>query len=157
MGWEVTGQTLAAEIMPGFQWLAPNRGLTVYLGASVEDHRTQPHDPGKPMQGTDGGVAVLAEGWMRVGEGAILDASAAYASAGRSYSARVAVRLEPVDGLVLEPEIAAFGEPGYDQLRFGLFAEIYRKEALTVLAGAGWAVDRDGDGPYGGVRIKRWR
>lgn len=157
MGFDVFGQALAGEIMPGYQWLTSGYGVTAYLGASVEDHRTQPHDPGKPRQGTRGGAVGMVEGWLRLSDTVVVDASASYATALESYSARIAMRLEIPDGPVLEPEVAVFGEPGYDQLRVGLFAELHGSPTLRVLAGAGWAFDGDGDGPYAGVRVKRWR
>lgn len=152
----VTGRALAAELTPGYAWMWGARGLTLYLGAAVHDHATSPHDPGKPRQGTRFGAKTLVEAWTRISDHVLLDASAGYATATRSYAARLAVAVSVAD-LVLEPEIAAFGEPGYDQFRLGLHAELYRTPQLRLLVGGGWSFDREGNGAYAGLRVKSWR
>lgn len=155
-GVDTRGRMMALEAMTGYRLFWDDRGATVSAGFRLRDHSTSPADPDKRWQGLRGGPAVLAEGWLRVRPDTVVSASAGYAAPGRGYSARLALAWEGADGVVFEPEIAAFGEPGYDQIRVALYTELHRSQALVVRFGAGWAFDGDGDGPYVGIQIKAW-
>lgn len=154
---DVIGQSLAASIMPGYEWLGEGRGYKFYAGPAVDDDRTRPHDPENQNHGTRVGFHGLAEAWVRVGETLIVDGSARFEVPGPGYAIRLAARWEAADWLTLEPEAALLGEPEYRQYRIGLFTDLYNTQAMRIQIGAGWAFDDEGDGPYGGARIKSWR
>lgn len=156
-GMTTAGRILGLELMPGYSWFTDRHGLTLYLGGTLSEHRTRPHDAAKPRQGGRYGAKILAEGWFRISEFVTVDASAGFESASRSYAARLAATFGLAKRLVLEPEIAAFGEPGYDQQRVGLLVELYRAPQLRVLGGGGWSRDRDGSGTYLSIQLKSWR
>jgi hypothetical protein len=156
-GLNVAGRALAAEFASGRAWMWDNRGVQLYLGASIQDHATLPHDAEKSRQGSRFGGTALFEAWQRISEDLVLEASAAYATASRKYTARIAASVAVIEGLVLEPEIVALGEPGYEQLRVGLHAELYGTPRIRVLAGGGWLHDRDGGGVFAGLRVQSWR
>lgn len=155
-GLRISGQSARVEIMPGRAWWVDGRGIAVFAGPTFEQHETDPYDSDKPGQGTQLGGRVLVESWARLSDRVMLDASASYATAGSRYSVRIAAGIEIRDGLVVEPEVALFGEADYDQIRMGLFARLFGSRNLQVLAGGGWAFDRDGGGPYVGLRLKSW-
>ncbi|MCT8970411.1 cellulose biosynthesis protein BcsS [Microbaculum marinisediminis] len=154
---DITGRLLSAEVMPGFQWIGGNMGLTVYGGPTVQDQTTEPYDPGKTRQGTRLGAKVLVEGWLRLTDTTILNGSACYATAAETYCARIAASVDVAPNISLEPEIAAFGEPGYDQQRYGLLVGFRPSPAMQIKAGGGWAVEPDADGPYVAVQVKIWK
>lgn len=154
---DITGRLVGAEVMPGFQWIGADAGLTAYAGATVQDQTTDPYDPGKSRQGTRFGAKVLVEGWYRAAEGVFLNASGSYASAAETYSVRLSANVEVAPRFALEPEAAAFGEPGYDQQRYGVLVEYRHSPQLSFKLGGGWAMEPDEDGPYGAVQVKIWR
>lgn len=154
---DITGQLLAAELLPGFQWIGKDAGLTAFAGATVQDQTTDPRDQGKLRQGTRFGAKVLIEGWYRPADGIFLNASGSYASAVQSYSTRLSASFRVAPRFAVEPEIAAFGEPGYDQQRLGLLFEYRHGPRRSFKLGGGWAIDPDGGGPYAAIQFKLWR
>lgn len=156
-GIRITGRMVGLELMPGYSWFNDRAGLTLYLGGTISSHYTKPHEANKPRQGNRLGATVLAESWYRLTESVTLDASAGYGTASRSYTVRLAATVALEDRVIVEPEIAAFGEHGYHQQRGGVLVELHRTAHLRVLAGGGWSHDRDGSGAYLTVRLKSWR
>jgi hypothetical protein len=156
-GFDIVGQSISAQVMAGFAWLRGTYGISVFAGPRIEDTRTRPHDPGKPRQGTRSGASVLAEAWLRLDEAMVLDAAVGGATANRTYSVRMAAGIDLSPRLFLSPEFALFGEPGYRQVRMGLFIGLRRSPSMLIKLGGGWASDRDGGGPYAGLPFKRWR
>jgi hypothetical protein len=154
---EITGDLTGAEILPGFQWIGRDAGATVYAGPTIQDQSTDPYDPGKPRQGTRFGAKVLVEGWARAVDGVFLNASGSYATAAETYSARLSAAVDIAQRFALEPEIAAFGEPGYDQQRYGVLLQYRHSRKLHIKVGGGWAVEPDADGPYGAFQVKIWQ
>jgi Cellulose biosynthesis protein BcsS len=154
---DITGRLLSAEVLPGFQWLGRDVGITVYAGPTVQDQTTDPYDPGKPRQGTHFGAKALVEGWLRPADGVIFNLSGSYATAAETYCARFAVVVDIAPSLSLEPEISAFGEPGYDQQRYGVLVGYRVRPAVEVKVGGGWAVEPDSDGPYAAFQVKMWK
>lgn len=155
-GW-VRTQVGEAELLAGYRWMRPAHGVTVSLGPAFSDIDTQPYDPDKERQGTRGGGKLLVEGWHRLSPMLVVSGSASYSTARRAYAARLAATIELTGRLSLEPELQAFGEPGHDEIRIGLFADVLLRENYRIAAGGGWAFDPDGDGPYAGLRLKMWR
>ena len=154
---EITGRLLSAEVLPGFQWIGRDLGITVYAGPTVQDQTTDPYDPGKSRQGTHFGAKALVEGWLRPTGGVFVNLSGSYATAAETYCARLATTIELTPNLSLEPEFSAFGEPGYDQQRYGVLVGYRIRPALEVKLGGGWAVEPDSDGPYAALQIKMWK
>ncbi len=155
-GISVTGRLLGLELAPGYTWFNSRRGLSVFLGAAVSEQATRPFDVGKPRQGTRFGGVARIEGWMKVSDRLTIDVAADYSTLFDSYSARVAGSVPVGERFSLEPEVVAFGEPGYDQQRFGLLVGFRHSPALQVLAGGGVTRDPDGTGAYLTVQLKRW-
>lgn len=156
-GQEITGRLTSAEVLAGFEWIGRDAGLTVYAGPVIQDQDTDPNDPGKPRQGTRFGAKARVEGWLRIADGVFANASGSYATAAETYSARLALTFAVSDRFALEPEFAAFGEPGYDQQRYGVLLQYRHTENLQVKLGGGWAIEPDADGPYVAAQIKMWR
>lgn len=152
----IEGRALGMELMPGYTWFNEHRGLSLYLGLELADHRTRPDDPGRSLKGTHLGASVLVEGWTRLSDTLTLDLSAGFSTVADDYSVRLAASVELTDRLTVEPEFVAFGEPGYDQQRLGLLVQLHRTPALQVLAGGGLSHDPDGIGGYFTVQLKRW-
>lgn len=153
----ITGELLSAEVLPGFQWIGRDAGLTLYGGPTVQEQSTDPFDPGKPRQGTRFGAKALAESWWRPMDRVIVGASASYATAAETYCTRLAATIELTDRFAIEPEIQAFGEPGYDQQRFGLLIDYRLHPAYEIKIGGGWALDPVDEGPYGAIQVKIWK
>lgn len=156
-GRRFTGELYAAELLAGYQWLLPAAGFTIYAGPVVQDASSDPHDPGKPRQGTRFGAKVKLEGWYRAADGVYLNLSGHYASAAETYSVRFAPTFEIAPRWALELEVAAFGEPGYDAQRAGLIVEYRLTRRWRLRAGGGWRADPDDDGPYAALEMKVWR
>lgn len=156
-GRRLTGELYSAELLAGYEWLWRDAGFTAYAGPTVQDSKTDPHDAGKPRQGTRLGVKVKLEGWYRPADGIYLNLSGHYASAAETYSARIAPTFEIAPRWALEPEIAAYGEPGYDAQRVGLIVEYRFSERWRLRLGGGWRTDPDEDGPYAALEMKIWR
>jgi hypothetical protein len=154
---EITGKLLAAEILPGFQWIGRDIGVTGYAGPTIQDQSTDPYDPGKPRQGTRFGAKALVEGWVRAGDAVIFNASASYATAAETYCVRLAATIDITTRLSLEPEVSAFGEPDYDQQRYGLQIGYRPSRSVQIKVGGGWAIEPDDDGPYAAVQVKIWK
>ncbi|MEJ8571803.1 cellulose biosynthesis protein BcsS [Microbaculum marinum] len=153
----ISGRLLTAAVMPGFEWIGDDAGVTIYGGATVQDQTTRPHDPGKSRQGTRFGAKARIEGWFRPTSDVVLNGSGSYATAAESYTARISANVALSPHFALEPEMAAFGEPGYDQQRYGLLVEYRHDRQLTLKLGGGWAIEPDDDGPYVAFQVKTWR
>ncbi|TCT10012.1 cellulose biosynthesis protein BcsS [Tepidamorphus gemmatus] len=156
-GRRFTGELYTLELLGGFQWLTPVSGFAVYAGPVVQDASSDPRDPDRPRQGTRFGAKLKLEGWYRPADGVYFNLSGQYASAAQTYAIRFAPTLEIAARWALEPEVAAFGEPGHDARRAGLIVEFRLSERWRLRAGGGWRTDSDEDGSYATVEMKIWR
>jgi len=154
---EITGLLATDALMAGFEWMTDTAAVAVYGGPALQYQDTDPYDPGKPRQGTRFGGKVLVEGWVQPAAGWFLNASATYTSAAQTYVARFALTAPISEQFAIEPEFVAFGEPGYDQQRYGLLGVYAPTPDLMFKFGGGIAVDPDDEGAYAALQVKVWK
>ena len=154
---EITGLLATDALMAGFEWMNEAAAVSVYAGPALQYQDTDPYDPGKPRQGTRFGGKVLVESWVRPAKGWFVNTSATYTSAAQTYAARFAVTAPLNEYFAIEPEFVAFGEPGYDQQRYGLLYVYAPVPDLLLKFGGGLALDPDDEGAYAALQVKMWK
>ena len=141
---EVTGQQIAAAVLPG--WRFKNEGLivTVFAGLDLQHHRLSPDDPSAGLRGGYAGLRAAAELWYQPTPATMIAAEGSATTPGPSYSARGAIGWRIFDSFFLGPEIAAFAhDDNYRQARAGVHVTALKTGAIEWSASLGIAGDSD--------------
>jgi hypothetical protein len=151
----VTGQILAAAILPGWRFVRDNVVVTVFLGYDFQRHQLTPDDPSAGLRGSYVGARTGFELWYQPTASTMVAADAAFSTIGPSYNVRLATGLRAFDAFFVGPEVQAFdADDNYRQFRVGMHVTGLRTGEFEWSAGAGWAQDTDDrGGAYGKLGI----
>lgn len=148
----VTGSQAIGFAMPGWRFMRDKTVVSLFGGPDVQYRHLMPYDPGSKLAGTHAGFRGAIEFWHEPNAVTMWTADASVSSVGPSYAARLAFGWRLFDAFYTGPEIGAFGDDNYRQLRAGLHVTGLKWRFLEWSAGFGWATDSDDrDGLYGRI------
>jgi hypothetical protein len=158
---EVTGWMAGAAVMPGAQFKREGVSVAIYAGLDLQTHRLSLFDPTNDLQGRHVGLRAMIELWAEPIPKSMVALSATWSSVGSSYAARLAAGWHTFALFYLGPEVSAYGDADYWQLRLGLHVTALETKffgwRLEWQGGAGYVMDEDGNhGPYGRLGLL-WR
>jgi hypothetical protein len=148
----VAGQVLGA-LTSGWVFRRGAFTAVVHGGLDVQDHATQPLDPGNPLRGLHIGLRFGVETWWEPAPDIMVAVAATWSSIGQGFGLQAAAGwrvLEPVyGGFYVGPEVQTYGDETYRQLRAGLHLTAWKLGPYQWSGGVGWTMDTDDrSGPY---------
>ncbi|NVO15828.1 MAG: cellulose biosynthesis protein BcsS [Rhodoplanes sp.] len=134
-------------VAPGWIFRHDRFIAVAYAGPDIQYHWTLPADLGNPLRGTHAGVRLGIETWWEPLPDTMVKAAGSWSSVGGSYALQAAFGwrvLEPLfGGVYVGPELQAFGDDTYRQLRAGVHVTAWRLGPYEWSAGMGWVTDSD--------------
>jgi len=151
---EVVGAEAIGLVMPGWRFIRDKTVLTFYAGLDAQYHYLMPFDPGSKLAGTHAGIRGAVEYWYEPDMDTMWTADASVSSIGPTYNARLAYGWRLFNAFYAGPEVAAFSNDNYKQLRAGVHVTGLKFRFLEWSAGLGWTTDNDDrSGLYGRVNF----
>jgi hypothetical protein len=151
---EIVGQEMLGGLLPGWRFKSDRVEATFFVGGDLQHHQLTPDDPGARLRGTRAGLRAAADLWYQPSDMMMLTASVSAATTGSNLWGRAAAGWRVLDRFWAGPEVEAFGDHRYQELRIGLHMTALKTGALEWSAGFGYARDTDDRaGLYGRVGL----
>lgn len=144
---QVYAAHMLGAVTPG--WIVRHdRFIAVaYAGPDIQYHWTLPADPGNALRGTHAGVRLGIETWWEPLPDTMVKAAGSWSTVGGSYALQAACGWRAFEtvfgGVYVGPELQAFGDDTYRQLRAGVHFTAWRLGPYEWSAGLGWVTDSD--------------
>jgi hypothetical protein len=150
----ITGEQTLASVLPGWRFKGDRLEVSIYAGPDLQSHRLIPDDPGNDLRGGQAGLRVGGDLWYEPYPAMMVTISASASTIGPNLWSRAAFGWRLLDRFWAGPEIEAFGDHGYQQLRLGLHVTAIKTGRLEWSAGFGYAQDSDARaGLYGRIGL----
>ncbi|WP_170149815.1 cellulose biosynthesis protein BcsS [Rhodoplanes roseus] len=139
-------QTLLS-VTPGWIFRRDRFIAVVHGGIDLQDQWTLPVDPGNPLRGPHAGMRLGLETWWEPLQDVMVKSHATWSSTGHGWGAGAAAGYRMLQtwygGLFVGPEVQAYGDATYHQLRAGLHGTALQYGPYQWSAGMGWVTDSD--------------
>jgi hypothetical protein len=150
----ITGEQTLASVLPGWRFKSENLEAVVFAGPDLQSYHLTPDDPGNHLRGGQAGLRVGGDVWYEPSHAMMVTASASASTIGSNLWGRAAAGWRLLDRFWAGPEIEAFGDHSYQQLRVGLHATALKTGRFEWSAGFGYAHDSDDRaGLYGRIGL----
>jgi hypothetical protein len=140
---DITGRMALASVLPGWRFKGDRAEVTIFAGPDLQTHRLTPDDPGNRLRGSQAGLRIGGDIWYEPSPTMMATASASISTIGSNLWGRAAVGWRLLDRFWAGPEIEAFGDHSYQQLRIGVHATAFKTGRFEWSAGFGYAHDSD--------------
>jgi hypothetical protein len=128
-------------------------------GVYVENDMLSINDPNDPVKGTAVGFKVRADEFYKPTPRTLIASEAEYSTAFQTYWTQAKWGYDPTKdnkGIFVGPEVMAFGNARFDQLRIGGHISELQFLKLTFDISAGYAHDSQvGSGAYTHIEVSR--
>ena len=154
-----SGVYTAGSILGGYAFEGKNYEVNLLAGVYVENDMLSFNDPNDPVKGTAVGFKVRADEFYKPTPRTLIASEAEYSTAFQTYWTQAKWGYDPTKdnkGIFVGPEVMAFGNARFDQLRIGGHISELQFLKLTFDISAGYAHDSQvGSGAYTHIEVSR--
>ena len=155
----VSGVYTAGSILGGYAFEGKNYEVNLLAGVYAENDMLSSYDPNDPVKGTAVGFKVRADEYYNPTPRTLIASEAEYSTAFQTYWTQAKWGYDPTKdnkGIFVGPEVMAFGNARFDQLRIGGHISELQFLKLTFDISAGYAHDSQvGSGAYTHIEVSR--
>ncbi|MDC7790019.1 cellulose biosynthesis protein BcsS [Rhodoplanes sp. TEM] len=135
------------SVLPGWVFRRDRFIAVVHGGLDLQYHWTMPADPDNTLRGSHVGMRLGVDTWWEPGPDTMVRTSATWSSLGHGWGLGGAIGLRVLEtwygGFYAGPELQAYGDVNYRQLRVGAHLTALRRGPYEWSFGLGWITDTD--------------